>query len=173
MLPLPVLLQEAAQNLSDGLAAANSMLCSPLVTALQFHGVIPLLLLSSLWVASGYVRLQEVRRQRLRRRAAAAAISSGAASPQHSSQTLSSSKVLGNVNNAPVLSEAEVRPEGDRCTPAIDDWRLDNRTHRCLPPAHRAEWQPAPAGHHGGAPSARLSPAQHGELAVHVGTGVW
>lgn len=71
MLPLPVLLHKAVAAITSCVVAANHVLCQPWVTALQFHGVIPLVLLGTLWTLSGYVRLQELRRRQRRRRAAA------------------------------------------------------------------------------------------------------
>jgi hypothetical protein len=47
------------------LLAANSALCHPWITALQFHGaLLPSILVAVLWLVAGYARLRELRRLR-------------------------------------------------------------------------------------------------------------
>lgn len=77
MLPIPAL-QGALASLSHRVAASQAVLeCHPLITGLQFHGLILLALLGTLWLLSGYVRLRELRRRR-QRRGALARLSAGA-----------------------------------------------------------------------------------------------
>lgn len=66
MLPLPVLLQSWLAGLTSFLHAGNAALCHPAVTAFQFHGIVPGLLLGTLWLLSGLIRLRELKRQRRR-----------------------------------------------------------------------------------------------------------
>jgi hypothetical protein len=64
MLPLPVLLKRIVSVLSLVVEGGNAILCHPLVTALQFHGIWLVVLLGTLWVIAGKARLREVQRQR-------------------------------------------------------------------------------------------------------------
>ena len=64
MLPLPVLLQSWLSLLTELIKGGNAALCSPWVTAFQFHGIVPGLLLGTLWLLSGVIRLKELKRQR-------------------------------------------------------------------------------------------------------------
>jgi hypothetical protein len=66
MLPLPVLLQAVATQLSDFVESGNAALCHPIITALQWHGIWLTTLLASLWILAGRARLREVQRQRRR-----------------------------------------------------------------------------------------------------------
>ena len=59
--------QSALAALTRAMGAANAILCHPVVTGLQFHGVLFGLLLGTLWAASGYMRLRELRRLRAAR----------------------------------------------------------------------------------------------------------
>ena len=64
MLPPPVLLQSGASALGAIVEHGNRLLCSPWITALQFHGIYLVLLLATLWVLAGKARLRELQRQR-------------------------------------------------------------------------------------------------------------
>ena len=64
MLPLPVMLQSWAAVLIQLIKGGNAALCHPVVTAFQFHGIVPGLLLGTLWLLSGLIRLKELKRQR-------------------------------------------------------------------------------------------------------------
>lgn len=66
MLPPPVLLRNLLAWLSRLVEGGNAALCSPLITALQFHGIWLVVLLATLWVFAGKARLRELQRQRRR-----------------------------------------------------------------------------------------------------------
>ena len=55
---------DAATQIAHFLLKLNTALHHPLVTALQFQGCLPALLLGTLWFLSGWVRLQELRKLR-------------------------------------------------------------------------------------------------------------
>ena len=65
LLPTP-LRQALAEATAHAVESSGHWLCHPWITFLQFHGIIPGLLLGSLWLLSGWARLQELRRLRSR-----------------------------------------------------------------------------------------------------------
>jgi len=51
--------------LLDGVIAhGHRVLCNPVISALQYHGLVPCLLLGTLWILSGCMRLLELKRTR-------------------------------------------------------------------------------------------------------------
>ena len=159
---LLALLQAWLAVIERGVARGNALLCSPWVTALQFHGIVPCLLLGTLWLLAGRARLAELRRQQRRARDRRLAAQGGAGGK--GGGKLGAQEVrMGGCGVAHGAAAAATAPDPQR---TVAHSSSSCTGGRLAPAADSA----APG--HGGAAGAGVPPRHHGQLAVGAGARV-